>query len=90
MPSVDQEADQMMPLTVIKVDHAITQEEAQIIHDQFRDAVRDERPMIVVGPGTDMILVEPYAPASRRAWLALLAAVLALIIATIALILLLT
>jgi hypothetical protein len=74
------------PLTVVQVDHAISQEEAEHIHSQFRLAVKDDRPVIVIGPGTSVTVLEPWQEASRRAWLALLVGTLSMIVALLALI----
>jgi len=74
------------PLTVIRVERPISQEEAEHIHDQFRRAVKDDRPVLVVDPETSITLLEPYRRASARAWFALLVSVLSLIIAAVGLV----
>lgn len=77
---------QTQPLTVITVDHAISQEEAEHIHDQFRLAVKDDRPVIVIGPDTSVTVLEPWRDASRRAWVAVIIASASMIITLLALI----
>jgi hypothetical protein len=73
------EAMMTEPLTVIQVDHGINQEEAETIHAQFRLAVKDDRPVIVIGPDTSVTVLEPWRDASRRAWFAVLFATLSMI-----------
>lgn len=70
----------MMPLTVIKVAAPLSMDEAENIHQQFRGAVGDDRPVIVIGPDTEVIMIEPYRTLARRGWLAIGLATLALLL----------
>jgi hypothetical protein len=78
----------MLPLTVIRVERPISQDEAEAIHEQFRLAVKDDRPVLVIDTETSVTVLEPWQEASRRAWLAVVLAAVSLIIAITGMILL--